>query len=662
MWAFYVNRGQAMVSLGIANKDGSIAKYNTAEKTYQQVVFNGFRTFLRGTRGKSSFSYMPFFIGEAEPGTRERHMAVGMNSVEISEIDSTLQLNTSITYFTVTDEDFPAMVRRTVFTNMHSSETLDMEVLDGLAKLEPSGLSNFNLDSMGRTMEAWMNVYNMNGSEHTQPFYHISQGTADTTQVQIINDGHFVIAYVENDAEEYSLDDLLPFVVDPRLVFNTDTTLTNPSGFVNRNDDFEQFMSRKQTTVSRTPSAFAGAKVSIPPLKSVVITSIYGHAKDIDSFVNIITPKLLAKQFVTRKFHHARELVFNITSFVKTTTSNPVFNMYVEQDFLDNILRGGLPVNVGDAKTPMIFHTFSRIHGDLERDYNPFQIAPTFFSQGPGNFRDVNQNRRNDVMHVPIMGDFNVRNFLSFVQADGYNPLTVAGTNFRLAANKAASVVSKCAIPHEETDSPAKLRLLLTTSFRIGDLFTNMQSQKISIGISRDDFLELIMSSAQQDFAAQYAPMQGGFWADHWTYTLDLVDNFIYVFPDKTEYLLYDTEPIPFFMSPAIVNDRKHRYSLCPNPNQPGKQTICAYANVCQWGDASNCFPKKRINAMTQIFQSQDFVADIFGAGNVWQQDENGKSVVVSVLGKFFILGAIKFSTLDPLGMGVEYEGGKPGW
>lgn len=662
MWAFYVNRGQAMISVGIGNKDGSIAKYNTAEKAYQNAVFDGFRTFLRGTRGKSSFSHMPFFVGEAKPGERERVMAVGMNSLEITEIDHSLQLNTSVSYFTITDEHFPAMVRRTAITNMDSADILNLEVLDGLAKLEPSGLSNFNLDSMGRTMEAWMNVFNMNGTKHTHPFYHISQGTADTARVQIINDGHFVLAFVEKNSNDYSENDLLPFIVDPRLVFGKDTTLTNPSVFVNRDDEFDNYMSRQQTTVSRTPCAFAGARISIPPMQSATITSIYGHATDLDHFLRVVTPRVLSKQFIPQKFHLARALVEDITAVVKTRTSNPVFDKYVEQDFLDNILRGGLPVNVGNNSAPKIYHTFSRIHGDLERDYNPFQIDPTYFSQGPGNFRDVCQNRRNDVMHVPILGDFNVRMFLSFFQTDGYNPLTVAGTNFRLTEENADLVIQKCAFRSHDNSSAAKLKLLLTSSFRIGDLFSNIYNQEISLGIDREPFLSHVMEGAEQTFAAQYAPMQGGFWADHWTYSLDLVDNFIYIFPEKAEFLLYDADPVPFFMSPSIVNDRKHRYSLCPSPSQSGKETICAYNCVCQWGDPTSCFPHERINAMNQILKSPDFVVDKVGAGNTWQRDKYGKPVTVSVLVKFLFLGVLKFSTLDPLGMGVEYEGGKPGW
>ena len=70
---------------------------------------------------------------------------------------------------------------------------------------------------------------------------------------------------------------------------------------------------------------------------------------------------------------------------------------------LDNLLRGGYPLMLGtseeDAKP---YHIYSRIHGDTERDYNNFQLEQSVFSQGPGNFRDVNQNRRCDVLQVRV--------------------------------------------------------------------------------------------------------------------------------------------------------------------------------------------------------------------------------------------------------------------
>lgn len=67
--------------------------------------------------------------------------------------------------------------------------------------------------------------------------------------------------------------------------------------------------------------------------------------------------------------------------------------------FLDNALRGGIPLMLGDDDDGMynadedpnlkVFHVFSRIHGDLERDYNEFVLSPTFFSQVSFQFYDA---------------------------------------------------------------------------------------------------------------------------------------------------------------------------------------------------------------------------------------------------------------------------------
>ncbi len=459
-----------------------------------------------------------------------------------------------------------------------------------------------------------MNVYNMAGNNKTQPFYHVSQGTADTAQVQIVVDGHFVVSFVETEKGEYTTADLLPFIVDPAIVFGTDSTLTDPSIYFDPSwgkFDFKEFMNRQQTTTSRTPCAFAGSTFKLAPGKSVTITSVYGHAPDLPTFVSTVTPIILSKDFISIQADLASDLVQNITSYVVTKTSSPVFDRYVQQDFLDNVLRGGVPVPLGDPVTPKIYHTFSRIHGDLERDYNWFQIDTTYYSQGPGNFRDVNQNRRNDVMHVPQVGDFNVHMFLSFVQADGYNPLTVASTNFVLTADDAAALVPNFGIPPDQTQSGVKMIALLTAAFRIGTLFQNIASQQITITQDPVEFLSSVLKVARQVPAAQYA--QNGFWADHWTYTLDLVDNYNYVFPDKAATLLYDSAPVPFFMSPAIVNARIDRYSLAPDPDRPNQFTVRSYNAVCQWGDPSQCFPQARIDAMNAIFSDPQYVAGIYG-------------------------------------------------
>ena len=213
-----------------------------------------------------------------------RDMMIGTNEMEIQETDDVSKLQTNVLYYTMTNEDFPALVRKTTFTNLDSSD-VTLEVLDGLGRLVPSGLGNWALDAMGRTMEAWMNVYNTKGPVITEPFFHISQGTADSAQVQIIKDGHFAIAFIEPDATteaDASSNDLftnLPFIVDPSVVFDTDTTMIDPRGFFDSESSVGDLVKSTQGTTSRTPCAFAGAQLKLAPGKSATIISIYGHGK-----------------------------------------------------------------------------------------------------------------------------------------------------------------------------------------------------------------------------------------------------------------------------------------------------------------------------------------------------------------------------------------------
>ncbi|CAN0571849.1 unnamed protein product, partial [Ectocarpus sp. 12 AP-2014] len=48
--------------------------------------------------------------------------------------------------------------------------------------------------------------------------------------------------------------------------------------------------------------------------------------------------------------------------------------------------------------------------------------------------------------------------------------------------------------------------------------------------------------------------------------------------------------------------------------------------------------------------------------GANWQRAVSGEIFAVPAISKLVSLAVIKFATLDPLGMGVEMDGGKPGW
>jgi hypothetical protein len=837
MWAFYVNRGQGITAFGVDNKDGAIAKYNSAEKAYQQTPFTGFRTFLKGSIGGVKWEHMPFFPSHemmmmssnsrtsssgsgSNECTTQREMRIGMNELEINEIETMKQIETNILYFTLPEEEFPGLVRRVKLTNLNTevNDYLSLEILDGLTRLEPAGIPNGNLDSMGRTMEAWMNVYNIHqgggggGIDSTQPFFHISQGTADAAQVQIIKFGHFAIGYLEGiyysngtkapmprdypsddedtstsrtssssssslkdqatgprptgagaEDEEKDSYDLLPFIVDPSLVFDTDTSLMYPKNFFSSSSSpsphegvsIDELFSLPQGTTSRTPCAYTGASLLIPPGGYMILTSIYGHANSLEEFLQLHSPKLQKKNYIEEKLTSARDLVEEITSRVETNTSSVIFNKYIQQNFLDNILRGGLPLQLGIINTNLnttlssndikklitssstsststssstsgggvsskIYHVYSRIHGDLERDYNFFNIDTTYFSQGPGNFRDINQNRRIDVQHSPFIFDYNIKTFLSFIQTDGYNPLTVASPLFILSSTSyeiifpylkiidstSADGTTSGGTGGDSTSSghqkKIELKEIVTKPFRVGQLLKDMKIKNIQSQLNGNDFINLIISVSRQSYAAQYA--QNGFWTDHWTYTLDLIQSFLTIFPDYEEQMMYGEDDttstsgngnIPFYMSPAIVKPRSQRYVLISNPSggtvpksTPGgpRQSVRVYNAVVAWGEKG--FPQQRLDAMMRIFQDPNYVGGADGAGGVWQRCRNGHTTTTSTtssgatsttssgatsttgtsiltvtpITKLSMLAILKFSTLDPYGMGIEMEGGKPGW
>jgi hypothetical protein len=518
MWAFYVNRGQGITSFGKQNKDSAIAKFVTAEKAYLQAPFTGFRTFLKGSKSGKNFHHMPFFPRAfiQDDKAIERNMMIGANEMEIEEIVEDLQLKTNVLYFVAPEQDFPSLVRSITFTNLDLTNSLELDVLDGLAQLIPNGLGNYAIDSMGRTMEAWMNVYNVGFTQGqdtkiTMPFFHISQGTADSAQVQIVKDGFFVVSYIDGKStsvDSNGLRTLLPFVVDPTVVFGMDTTLTSPEGFFKYATTVDEVTSSPQGTTSRTPCSFAGAKILVPPGENITITSIYGYAENLEILAAKYSTVLRHPEYSKTKRSRANEIVNSITSKVATKTSFSTFDAYVRQDFLDNVLRGGLPLLLGEGANSKVFHVYSRIHGDIERDYNYFQIDTTYFSQGPGNFRDVCQNRRLDVSHSPFVGDFNIRLFLSFIQADGFNPLTIASTLFRIPNDKVDAVIDSLEILESTTSSKSVnsrqvVKDILIKPFRPGQFFKDVLANGVQFGIDKSEVLTKIVSMSVQDFAGK---------------------------------------------------------------------------------------------------------------------------------------------------------------
>src|SRR4029077_1536011 len=152
---------------------------------------------------------------------------------------------------------------------------------------------------------------------------------------------------------------------------------------------------------------------------------------------------------------------------------------YSRQTFLDNTLRGGRPFILEQGENSQVFHYFSRKHGDMERDYNFFELAPTYFSQGNGNFRDVNQNRRSEVMLNAGMKTGNIETFFNLIQLDGYNPLVLQSEMFYLEKDQISGF-------------DAELADFLTIPFQPGALYERLLALYPQREEATDHFLRIL--------------------------------------------------------------------------------------------------------------------------------------------------------------------------
>ena len=686
VWAFYVNRGQGISSFGIASKDYPMLEFNSANKAYQLTPYIGFRTFIQGSRGKkdgTSFLIEPFSPSNTKGAMNalyepDRKMYVGTNEMEIVEEDDVHGVKTSVTYYVLPEESFAALVRKTTITNT-GKDTLTFSALDGLAKMEPTGGKlNWGLKNIGRTLEGWMGVYHADDTL-TLPFYRMSTEPSDSASVVIEKAGHYCIAFIEGEG-----DSLLPIVFDTEKVFGFSTTLQDPTALVG--SSIEDILSKPQYGDAKTSSAFAALqKVKLAPGESITVTSLYGQAESIDLLPGI-AKKVSKADYAEDKLDRARELINDLTSAVATHTANHLFNGAIKQNYLDNSLRGGMPLilgglddkarasNADEDESLKVYHVFSRIHGDLERDYNDFNIDPTYFSQGPGNYRDVAQNRRNDVVFTPRMGSFVIRQFLSFIQADGYEPLTVEAVAYLVEDHAQAARVA-ATIAADYNSSAGIGNIVGGGIFRPGQLFALFEQIGVKLAVPKmqaiDEILAISTETPMATFGQGYwavsfgvvffsLPSRGSFLfltiyvsllviQDHWEYYLDLIEAYTSIYPDGEEALMYD-KPLKYFFSTATVKPRSEKYVV--DYTFDGKSK-----HILQLDSAS--FDTAKV-AEQEAFRNG--TTGLIANDANWQRTKHGVAFKSSAIAKLFLLGAIKFATRDAYGMGVEYEGGRPGW
>lgn len=613
LWAFYVNRGQGLSSFGTLDKDHAILEFQPANKAYQQTPRVGFRTFIKA----KEFTYEPFQIPKKGDKEIAQQMRINSSSLEIKETHAKHELEIAVTYFTLPNEPFAGLARVLKIKNK-SKRKLELSLLDGLPQIVPYGMTNWLLKHMSRTAEAWIQASTL--SNGTVGYFNLKAEVIDSPEMTPIEQGHFYTSHLQKGKTCQPTQ----VIFDPSLVFGPNTDLDTPEVFF---DDFK--IPQKQILANKTPCAFGHAQLELKPNEEITLSTTLGKIQNKESLKKVL-PKLNSPQTFTQKAKENKKIIEQIEDRMWTRSASPAFDNYCRQSFLDNVLRGGLPHIVPTKKEPFIFHVYWRKHGDLERDYNQFQVMPTYFAQGNANYRDVNQNRRMDPWFCPEVGESNILTFLNLIQLDGYNPLVLKSVKFHLTLNNEKELET-----YFEKKDIKDVLVCLKKPLAPGKFLMWLDEKEIKPRKEKKTLLRFLLSHSER---IQEINPSEGFWVDHWHYNLDLLDSYLGLYPEKWRELLIEKEVFSFYDSYLRVRPRKDKLVLF-NGHVRQFQAVLE--------------DKEKERALHNSGKHAGKVRTNFGKGEVYH---------TTLLAKLFVLLFNKIASLDPFGVGIEMEADRPNW
>lgn len=612
LWVFYTNRGQCVSSFGVRDRNGAMLEFHPADQAYALTSLYGFRTFFKLTGRGVAMLHEPF-QHPTDTGVQQR-LTIRAEDIEIVETHRGLGLRISVVYFTLPNEPLPVLVRRVTVENT-GADALRAEVLDGLPQVVPYGLEEHALKQMSRTMQAFAEIRHVDDS---LPFFKLKMVPSDKPEVEWIDAGFFAFTLQHGQP--------VAVIADPEQVFGSETSLRHPLAFMN-SGDIDPLAGRRETL---TGCAFAKMHLSLAAGASTGWDSYFGQAPGWEiasDFRERIAGEI---EYAGRKRAENTALITKLSSQFDVLAGPPQLGPYTRQSFLDNTLRGGQPVIVDGPRGPRVFHAFTRKHGDMERDYNFFNVEPTYFSQGNGNFRDVNQNRRSENYVFPGIDSANIETFFNLIQIDGNNPLVVKAEAFSVPRQQMDTLQEAWAPAHT-----TEWQTFLSRSFSPGQLVQALLEAGNNIETVPAVFKKIIALADPIHGAAHGE----GYWVDHWIYNLDLLDGYAGLYPDRLRTLLVERHDFCYFDNDHVVQPRAKKYTLRKNGTVRQLNAVIVDAD------------KARLIAGRS--EAKNWMRSGQGAGPVYR---------TTLLAKLVNLLAIKVSLLDPFGIGLEMEADKPGW
>lgn len=619
MWAFYVNRGQGICSFGLRDKDHPIAEFVSANWAFQLVYRQGFQTFLKIFDKAGIRHHEPFQVQCNANGESAQLMEVRPEELSLLETGSASGIETAVRYFTLPQESLGALVRSVRIRNL-SDKPVSLQMLDGLSLIIPYGLNNFSIKEMRYIAQSHAEVIGL--AERT-PGFRTKATSDDSTVVEAVSGVNFCFGY-----EAGAPDRLLQPIVDPAAVYGPATDLSRPVLFLKP----EPYRAPgDQMTENQLPCGLLLAEFALEPGSEKTFHMFYGYAPSPAPLADFVR-HARDEAYVEQARRQNSALIRKLTQPCAMVSSHGTLDAYARQNLLDNLMRGGSPTTVGRSADgrPIVLSLYTRKHGDLERDYNYFIIEPTFFSQGESNYRDVNQNRRHDVFMNPDVGASDIVFFMNLIQPDGFNPMLVQPKKLlcretpalRKTAQRIAGRHAAWFLKH------------VTREFELGRLLTDMAARGMDRG-RREDVIAAILQHTEPVEASLHGH---GYWTDHWTYNMDLLESFRGIFPEKVNDLLFRRREFTYCDSHVLVKPRSKKYVLL-------KGTPCQL-NSLDVDEAKEQLIRSR--------QTRPYA--------VRTRQGRGRVYATTLASKLLGLAAVKLASLDFCGMGIEMEADRPNW
>jgi hypothetical protein len=611
IWCFYVNRGQAVSSFGVRDKDHQILEFQSFNQACMRIEREGFRTFLRLAGGQI---YEPFRRG-GDPRI-EQTMIIAPAEIRLREKNPALGLEIEVIYFGLPNLRVAGLVRIVRLTNLKRKEQR-IEWVDGLPRILPHGLDQQRIKGIPRHVEGMMGVLQRSGAA----LYRLKQSAEDSERVGGLEGGHFYLRVGRNDSDG--------LIVDPEILFGEPFSYDSPRNFAA--GGLRALGRGQQYWENKTPSALSAQSCTLKAGASSQLATIFGHAqrdRDLDALIS----KARHPSFLVDKREENRRTIEEIADCAFTASSSKELDAYSRQDFLDNVIRGGMPLTLQSKDGKSAVYVYSRQNGDLERDYHHFVLEPTYLSQGTGHYRSVLQNRRTDAWFFPETEDANLRTFVGLIQLDGYNPLEIRGVSYRLTDRQQAQAWAerRISVPREREE----LLAWMSTSFTPGELVMRLEDLGLEPERRMATLDELLLFCRENEVGA----LHEGFWVDHWHYNFDLLEVLLMVHPDRLDELLLGRASYGTFDNPDMVLPRSQR--AC---EVAGK--VRAYGSVVRSSEKL-----ERIGARSS---RRHAVRTAYGAGEIFR---------TTLLVKLLTIVVNRLATLDAEGTGIEMEAGKPGW